>query len=305
MERKLQVFISSTYTDMLAERQAAVEAVLRAGHIPAGMELFAAGDESQLETIRRWIDDSDAFMLILGGRYGTIEPRSGKSYIQLEYEYAAERNKPFFAAVISDANLEAKVKAAGTPAIETLHGVQLEAFRATVTSKISRFFGDVNELKLIVFESLAHLARNEALAGWIRGNEVIDPKSTLEELSRLQAENASLRAHVENLEGFLSSSSSSDTTGAVPSMTDDAKELLLAAKNSDGHILYIRFLGGSAIQAGSKNFIEPENSQREDARWKAALQELLGRGLVQALGHKGETFQVTKLGYEVGDALEN
>ena len=58
MDRKLQVFISSTYTDMLAERQAAVEAVLRAGHIPAGMELFAAGDESQLETIRRWIDDS-------------------------------------------------------------------------------------------------------------------------------------------------------------------------------------------------------------------------------------------------------
>ena len=57
MKKKLQVFISSTYTDMSAERQAAVEAILQAGHIPAGMELFAAGDESQLETIRRWIDD--------------------------------------------------------------------------------------------------------------------------------------------------------------------------------------------------------------------------------------------------------
>ena len=56
MKKKLQVFISSTYKDMLVERQAAVEAVLRAGHIPAGMELFAAGDESQLETIRRWIE---------------------------------------------------------------------------------------------------------------------------------------------------------------------------------------------------------------------------------------------------------
>lgn len=66
MKRKLQVFISSTYTDMLDERQAVVEAILRAGHIPAGMELFAAGDEAQLETIRRWIDDSDVFMLILG-----------------------------------------------------------------------------------------------------------------------------------------------------------------------------------------------------------------------------------------------
>src|SRR5215471_3135221 len=106
VKKKLQVFISSTYTDMVAERQAAVEAILRAGHIPAGMELFAAGDESQLETIRRWIDDSDVFMLILGGRYGSIEPKAGKSYIELEYEYALEKKKPLFAAVISDANLD-------------------------------------------------------------------------------------------------------------------------------------------------------------------------------------------------------
>src|SRR6266496_3615130 len=102
VKKKLQVFMSSTYTDMLAERQAAVEAILRAGHIPAGMELFAAGDESQLETIRRWIDDSDIFMLMLGGRYGSIEPKSGKSYIELEYDYAAKTKKPLFAAVISE-----------------------------------------------------------------------------------------------------------------------------------------------------------------------------------------------------------
>jgi hypothetical protein len=64
MKKKLQVFISSTYTDLLPERQAAVEAILRAGHIPAGMELFAAGDKSQMEIIKRWIDDSDVFLLI-------------------------------------------------------------------------------------------------------------------------------------------------------------------------------------------------------------------------------------------------
>src|SRR4030095_4041730 len=99
MKKKLQVFISSTYTDMLVERQAVVEAILQAGHIPAGMELFAAGDESQLETIRHWIDDSDVFMLILGGRYGSIEPKSGKSYVESEYDYAVANKKPLFAAV--------------------------------------------------------------------------------------------------------------------------------------------------------------------------------------------------------------
>ena len=47
MNKKLQVFVSSTYTDLIEERQAAVEAILDAGHIPAGMELFKAGNESQ------------------------------------------------------------------------------------------------------------------------------------------------------------------------------------------------------------------------------------------------------------------
>jgi hypothetical protein len=77
--RRLQVFVSSTFSDLIAERQAAVEAILRAGHIPAGMELFAAGDESQMEIIKQWIDASDVFLLILGVRYGSIEPLSGKS----------------------------------------------------------------------------------------------------------------------------------------------------------------------------------------------------------------------------------
>ena len=94
MSKKLQVFVSSTYSDMKAERQAVIEAILRAGHIPAGMELFAAGDKSQLEIIKRWIQDSDVFMLILGGRYGTIEPDSGENYVQVEYEFADSTNKP-------------------------------------------------------------------------------------------------------------------------------------------------------------------------------------------------------------------
>ena len=77
MKRKLQVFISSTYSDLKEERQAAVEAILKAAHIPAGMELFTAGNKSQMATIERWIDESDVFMLILGGRYGSIETNHG------------------------------------------------------------------------------------------------------------------------------------------------------------------------------------------------------------------------------------
>lgn len=68
MKKKLQVFISSTYEDMKLERQKAVEAILAAGHIPAGMELFASENAEQWAVIQRWIRESDVFLILLGGR---------------------------------------------------------------------------------------------------------------------------------------------------------------------------------------------------------------------------------------------
>lgn len=78
-KKKLQVFVSSTYEDLKEERQAAVEAILSAGHIPAGMELFAAGDQSQMAVIRRWIDESDVFLLILGAATAASSRRAGRA----------------------------------------------------------------------------------------------------------------------------------------------------------------------------------------------------------------------------------
>ena len=79
---------------------------------------------------------------------------------------------------------------------------------------------------------------------------------------------------------------------------------MVSAKNADGHILYVRFSGGAALQAANKNFIEPQNSPREEARWKAALNELIEARLVDSVGYKGETFRVNKVGYDVADQIE-
>jgi Domain of unknown function (DUF4062) len=45
MDKRYQVFISSTYTDLKEERQAVIKTVIEANCIPAGMELFPAADE--------------------------------------------------------------------------------------------------------------------------------------------------------------------------------------------------------------------------------------------------------------------
>lgn len=191
--KKLQVFVSSTYTDLKEERQAAVEAILTAGHIPAGMELFTAGDQSQLDVIRRWIDESDVFLLILGGRYGSLEPTTGKSYIQLEYEYATERGKPLFAVVIEDAALDERVKAVGKSVIEIENAALLREFRQGVLSKLVRFWSDVRDIKLSIHEKMGEFTRRSDLTGWVPGDQAVNGSLLAEEIARLTKENSELR----------------------------------------------------------------------------------------------------------------
>jgi hypothetical protein len=194
--KKLQVFVSSTFSDLIQERQAAVEAILTAGHIPAGMELFTAGDESQMEVIKQWIDESDVYLLILGGRYGSMEPTTGKSYTQLEYEYALSKGKPLFACVIQDAAIEARVKSQGRSALETDNPQRLKEFRAVVLSKMSKFWEDSKDIKIAVTETLSHLARRQDLVGWVRPSAQSNLPALADEIARLSRENAQLRAQL-------------------------------------------------------------------------------------------------------------
>ena len=196
-KKKLQIFVSSTYEDLKEERQAAVEAILNAGHIPAGMELFAAGDESQMAVIRRWIDESDVFLLILGGRYGSLEPESGKSYIHLEYEYALEQGKPFFAVVITENYLEAESSKLGLSVVERNYQEKLGAFRSLVTSKMVRFWEDPRDIKLAIHEKILELLRDRELVGWVPGTETVDTAPLAAEIARLGKENADLRGQLE------------------------------------------------------------------------------------------------------------
>src|SRR5262245_66397627 len=84
MEKRYQVFVSSTYADLKEERQRVLQALMELDCIPAGMELFPAADQEQFEFIKRVIDDCDYYLLIVGGRYGSVTPQ-GISYTEQEY----------------------------------------------------------------------------------------------------------------------------------------------------------------------------------------------------------------------------
>lgn len=189
MNKKLQVFVSSTYIDLIEERQAAVEAILDAGHIPAGMELFKAGNDSQLKTIYKWIDESDVYMLILGGRYGSIESKSGKSYTQLEYEYALSKDIPVFAVVLSQSFLTSKITSLGLEkTMESDNPDKHKSFKSLVMSKIIKEVDDCKDIKIAIHSTLNEFLHEYNFIGWTRGNiaktQTIDFQSLYEIFKR-------------------------------------------------------------------------------------------------------------------------
>ncbi|MFZ3192936.1 MAG: DUF4062 domain-containing protein [Moraxellaceae bacterium] len=218
MNKRLQVFVSSTFTDLIEERQSAVSAILKSGHIPAGMELFKAGDKSQLDIIKRWIDESDVYMLILGGRYGSIEPESALSYTELEYNYALAIGKPLFACVINKTALEGKVKSKGTSILEMENPQLLSQFREKVLSNMSAFFDDCKDIRLCVLESLPEISATRDLSGWVSGKEIPDTKGLVDEITKLNKENAELKKENSILNKKIETFKAKD-------ITDDFKDL--------------------------------------------------------------------------------
>lgn len=93
MEKRFQIFISSTFTDLIEERQAILKAILELDHMPAGMELFPASDDSAWDLIKDVIDRSDYYIVVIGGRYGSVD-KEGISYTEKEYEHDYSTGKP-------------------------------------------------------------------------------------------------------------------------------------------------------------------------------------------------------------------
>lgn len=190
MDKRYQVFISSTYLDLQDERQAVLKAILEINHMPAGMELFPATDDSAWQLIRDVIDSSDYYVLIIGGRYGSRD-EAGLSYTEKEYDYAVE---------------------AGTPVIPLLHehpgslrrdrtdeGEAWESllkFRSKVEKKHTCvYWQNADDLKAKVIVGLTTATKRHPAVGWVRADGATS-QTTLLELLALRDRVAELEAEV-------------------------------------------------------------------------------------------------------------
>lgn len=196
-----QIFLSSTYTDLKEERAEVLQAIWELDCIPTGMEAFVASNDSQWDVIRRVIDECDYYVLIIGGRYGTVTD-DGISYTEKEFEYARKIGLPILAFVHS----APETIPMGKSELEAPGRTKLEAFRSKVmTAYPVGQWSDGKQLGGLVSRALVREIKNNPRPGWVR-NDGASPIELLEKINTLAAENQKLRAESaqsvdEDLEG--------------------------------------------------------------------------------------------------------
>lgn len=163
--KRFQVFVSSTYLDLKEERQKVLHCLLGMGCFPAGMEFFPADDRDSWSNITQVIDDSDYYLLIIGGRYGSVDSK-GLSFTEKEFRYAAEKGIPVLAFLHSNPE---EIPAKNFELDSDLRQ-RLFEFRASVESKhLCQYWKNGNDLCIEVAVSLSSTIRTSPAVGWTRG----------------------------------------------------------------------------------------------------------------------------------------
>lgn len=188
-------FISSTFLDLKSERKIVTELFRRLNIIPQALDTKPASNNSSKSEIIKGIRDSDFVVLVVGGRYGTIDrsftESDAISITHWEYNLALRQKKPIIAMIKnspseSDNNHEKAVK--------------LEHFKNNLTRQHSpQYFDDNEEL----FEKVLH-------------SIIPSYRDTLSKIrsamSLIESENQSLKQEIESLKAKMNYSPASQST---------------------------------------------------------------------------------------------
>jgi len=224
VDKRYQVFVSSTFDDLREERAAVISALLQIDCFPAGMELFPAADDDSWTLIKSVIDDSDYYLIILGGRYGTLAAASARSYTHLEYEYALSVGKPTIALLHSSPG--------SLPADKTERDdagrKRFDDFRADLRKKNCRLWSDRGELTAAVFTGIQHLKRTRPAVGWARVAETDE---------RLKDELLRVRRELDEVKAGLEEARSHNEPAGTEDLAFGPEKMGIAVQSSYGEIL--------------------------------------------------------------------
>lgn len=191
MDKRYQVFVSSTYADLKDERQKVIQTLMQLDCMPAGMELFPAADMEQFAFIKKVIDDCDYYIIIVGGRYGSVTAE-GVSYTELEFDYAVSKGMKVIAFLHSDPDSIP----VGKSDIDPVARQRLHDFCEKVkTDRLVNFWSSATELPGLVALNLPRTIKMFPAVGWVRASTVASTE-LLGDMNALRKENDTLRKRI-------------------------------------------------------------------------------------------------------------
>lgn len=195
MNKRYQVFVSSTYADLKEERAKVIQTIMELDCIPAGMEIFPAIDEDQFAFIKKVIDDCDYYLLIIGGRYGSLS-HDGISYTEKEYDYAISKNIKVIAFIHANPDDIPLGKSEKDAELRE----KLVKFKEKVTTnRLVKLWNNVDELPGLVSLSLSKTIKTYPAIGWIRANTAADSE-LYKLITELQQENKELKELLQKID---------------------------------------------------------------------------------------------------------
>lgn len=187
--RRYQIFVSSTLEDLQPERQKVWQTLVSMNYLVSGMETFPATTGSQLAYIERQIAASDYLVLLIAGRYGSIDSE-GVSFTEREFDLAVKLGVPVLCFPHRrPENIKAGLSERDADALGRLQHFRT---RATV-GRTAAMWDNPDELALAVLQSIQNATSDHPRPGWVRGDQVPD-EERVAELETLRRVNAELQA---------------------------------------------------------------------------------------------------------------
>lgn len=168
-----RIFISSTFTDLKEHRKALFAVIDKESGKAQAMEFFGARPGAPKEECLSEVRKAHVFVLILGMRYGSVDPESGLSFTHLEYHEAQRLSLPSLIYLIDESRHLVLPKDVEIGESAT----KLKALKeAVAASHVVSLFSSPDDLKVKFLGDLAGLFQREKIGLESRELEVLVSK---------------------------------------------------------------------------------------------------------------------------------
>ena len=225
----------------------------------------------------------DYYVVIVGGRYGSIDPEAELSYTEMEYDYAVSTGTPVMAFLHGDPG---KLAADRTELESELRDKLLQFREKAEANRTVKYWHEPGDLKGQVALAMIQIRKSHPAEGWIRAGQAMTPETEME-LAALRQRVAELNAEVGQEKRQL--------------RPEDTKDLV---QGDDALMLdsYVQYHSKANVDAGTAYESRRLRAEGEfETTWNSLLSSI-GPSLMDECSEQHMSSEIDSLAYRVAES---